>query len=66
MTFKNDVDLQKFLKDKAFYRDNDCYCLGSTLEEAGAVVRKIVLASGNDERAATYVGMDIGDAQQSG
>lgn len=46
-----------FLKDEPFYTNNECFCLGDSLEEAGAVVRLIVEA--NRERNANNVVMDF-------
>lgn len=38
----NDEELKDFLSDKPFYKNDDCYCLGKTLEEAGEIFRKIM------------------------
>lgn len=42
-------DLELFLKDKAFFRNKDCYCLGNSLKTAGKVARYIVNGDDNVE-----------------
>lgn len=49
----SEQELELFLKDVPFYRDNECYCLGKTLEDAGNIVRRIV----GLERENEHVGM---------
>lgn len=41
MKFNNE-NLQRFLNDKPFFENEESYCLGNTLEDAGEVVRKIM------------------------
>ena len=31
-----------FLQDKPFYENDNCFCLGNSLEEAGEIVKQIV------------------------
>lgn len=31
-----------FLQDKPFYENDNCFCLGNSLEEAGEIVEQIV------------------------
>lgn len=45
MKFLSDENLQDFLDDKPFYVNNDCFCLGNSLAEAGSVVNTIVEAN---------------------
>lgn len=45
MHFKDESTLIAFLNDKPFYENNDCFCLGDTLAEAGCIVDKIVKAN---------------------
>lgn len=45
MRFVNEEALNAFLDDKPFYENNDCFCLGDTLAEAGCIVREIVKGS---------------------
>lgn len=50
--------LQMFLDDKPFFKNKDCFCLGSTLEEAGDIVSKIV-EDDMHKGGTANVGMDI-------
>lgn len=62
---KFDADsLCAFLKDTPFYANNECFCLGDTLDEAGDIVRRIVEA--NWERKESDVGMDFKGTTKGG
>lgn len=62
---KFDADsLSAFLKDMPFYANNECFCLGNSLDEAGEIVRQIVEA--NLERKQSDVGMDFKGTSKSG
>lgn len=39
----NDETMNKFLNDVKFYENRECYCLGSTLEDAGEIIRNIIM-----------------------
>jgi hypothetical protein len=41
MKLENDL-LTMFLKDKPFYKSNDCFCLGNSLTEAGDIAKCII------------------------
>ena len=42
MKFTDKAKLDDFLKDKPFFEDKECYCLGSNLNEAAEVVAEIM------------------------
>ena len=46
MKFIEKEDVEKFLEDEPFFKNNDCYCLGNSLEEAGEIVEIIVQGQG--------------------
>ena len=50
---KREEFIEKLLSDTPFYEDNEYYCLGNTLEEAGRIVRTIVERSNEDVGVAT-------------
>lgn len=37
----NEEQKTAFLKDIPFYENNDCFCLGNSLEEAGKILKQI-------------------------
>ena len=49
--------LQMFLKDKPFYKNSECFCLGSSLEDAGNIMTQII-EDNKCERRTGDVGMD--------
>lgn len=58
MQFKDDNTLTAFLDDKPFYENNNCFCLGNTLAEAGRIIEKIVKTNeiiGSSENASVGV-----------
>ena len=57
MKFCTEEAKEKFLRDEAFWENNESYCLGDTLEEAGDIIKKIM-----EGKEQTYVGMDNGNA----
>lgn len=60
MKFKNEAELQAFLNDKPFFHGTDSYCLGSTMEEAGEVIRQMMGEAELLRKAGTEdVAMDI-------
>ncbi|MCM1231607.1 MAG: hypothetical protein NC489_15930 [Ruminococcus flavefaciens] len=42
MIFSDEKSMNRFLNDVKFYESRDCYCLGSTLEDAGEIIREII------------------------
>lgn len=62
MKFDSNDSLQDFLDDKPFYVNNDCFCLGDTMAEAGLIVNKIVEANteGNNKDGDGRVDVDNG------
>ncbi len=48
MVFQTKEELKKFLNDESYYANNESYCLGSTLEEAGKIL-KIIVDNGEKE-----------------
>lgn len=49
--------LQMFLEDKPFYKNNECFCLGNTMEEAGEIISQILKNNMSEGRTGD-VGMD--------
>lgn len=37
----DEVTREKFINDTPFYENEDCYCLGNTLEECGEILKII-------------------------
>lgn len=67
MKFKNEAELQAFLDDKPFFNGADSYCLGSTMEEAGAVIRQMMGEAEFSGKAGTSnVAVDIKQPEQCG
>ena len=46
----NEEQRTAFLNDIPFYENNDCYCLGNSLEEAGKIVQKIVESESHSQK----------------
>jgi len=44
----NDESRKLFLEDKPFYENNECFCLGNSLEEAGEIIKRIVKAKNKE------------------
>lgn len=68
MIFRDNIDIQKFLKDDAFFANTDCYCLGASRTSAAEIIREMLNSTGlsqcskNDiekRETAKDVGMDI-------
>ena len=59
MKFKSEEELKMFLQDKPFYKDNESFCLGDTMAEAGAIISEIIEETERKtyERK-EYMGMD--------
>lgn len=49
-------ELEKYLSDKAFFKDENTFCLGHTLKEAGEIFLKVI-----KEREQADVGMVNGE-----
>lgn len=57
-----EAQLRCFLSDTPFYHDQNCYCLGKSMSEAGNIINEVV----NNERKETNdVGMDSAKSMQS-
>ena len=57
MKFRTEEAKEKFLHDEAFWENNESYCLGDTMEEAGDIIKVIM-----ERKEQTYVGMDNSNA----
>jgi hypothetical protein len=42
-------NIPAFLRGKPYYDNNEDFCLGETLEEAGRILKEIAEHSGNEE-----------------
>lgn len=59
-----DAQLECFLSDTPFYHDNNCYCLGNSMLEAGDVISNAMKGeTSNGEQS--DVGMDSTNTLQS-
>lgn len=43
MKFNNDEEIQWFIIGEKFYKNDDCYCLGRSLDDAAYII-KIIMA----------------------
>ncbi len=62
MLFDTPEEKMMFLHDEPYYRNPDNFCLGNTMEEAGAVMKKI---QEETERRNACVELDIRNIKQT-
>lgn len=60
----NKDEMEAFLNDVPFYKNNECFCLGKTLEDTGKILKQ--LADENERRKGdTNVAMDTRNFDES-
>jgi hypothetical protein len=53
--FETQEELQMFLADIPFFKNEKCFCFGKTLEEAGKIFRQLM----QERSGASEVGMAV-------